>query len=104
MKMIRSTNQSGLVRLTLILLLVSGTVAVAVPGSIARAADQSGAAESSANNPEQNKDVAQQLADLRARVEKLEAEKNHMEPMECCKLGMKGMMGQGTEAPKPEQK
>jgi hypothetical protein len=102
--MIRSTNQSGLVRRTLVLLLVSGAVAVAVPASVARAADQSGAPESSANNPEQNKNVVQQLADLRARVEKLEAEKNHMEPMDCCKLGMKGMMSQGSEASKPEQK
>jgi len=102
--MIRSTNQSGLVRRTLVLLLVSGAVAVAIPASIARATDQSGATESSANNPEQNKDVAQQLADLRARVERLETEKNHMEPMECCKLGMKGTNGQGSEASKPEQK
>ncbi len=103
--MIRNTNQSGLVRRTLVLLLVSGAIA-AVPASVARAADQPGAAESSANNPEQSKDVVQQLADLRARVGKLEAgaEKNQMEPMKCCRLGMKGTTGQGREASKPEQK
>jgi len=92
-------------RTLLLLLLVSGA-AVVVPTSIARAADQTAAAENSANSPEQNKNVVQQLADLRARVEKLEggAEKNQMEPMKCCRLGMKGTMGQGREAPKPEQK
>ena len=100
--MIRITKQSGLVRRMLVLLLVSGALAVVVPVSIARAADQPGAAESSANNPEQNKDVVQQLADLRARVEKLE--KNRMEPMKCCRLGMKGSNGQGRETSKPEQK
>jgi hypothetical protein len=104
--MIRNTNQSGIVGRTLLLLLVSGAIAVVVPKSIARAADQPAAAESSANSPEQNKDVVQQLADLRARVEKLEggAEKNQMEPMKCCRLGMKGTMGQGREASKPKQK
>lgn len=104
--MIRNTNQSGLLRRTLVLLLLSGAVAAAVPAAVARAADQPGAAESSANNPEQSKDVVQQLADLRARVGKLEAgaEKNQMEPMKCCRLGMKGSTGQGTKASKPEQK
>ncbi len=100
--MIRNTNQSGLVRRTLVLLLVSGAVAVAVPASIARAADQPSAAESSATNPEQNKDVVQELADLKARVKKLE--KNQMGPMKCCRLGMKGMAGQRSEVPKSEQK
>jgi hypothetical protein len=104
--MIRNTNQLGLVHRTLVLLLVGGSVAFAVPASVARAADQPGATESSANNPEQHKDVVQQLADLRARVEKLEAgaEKNHMEPMKCCRLGMKGITGQGKEGTEPEPK
>lgn len=98
MKIIRNMNQSGLVRRTLALLLVGGAIAVVAPVSTARAADQPGAAESSANNPEQNKEVVQQLASLRARVEKLE--KHRMEPMKCCRLGMKASTGHGRETSK----
>lgn len=83
--MIQNTNQSGPLRRALVLLLFSGAIAVTVPASTALAADQPSAAESSTTNPEQNKDVVQQLADLKARVKKLE--KNQMGPMKCCRLG-----------------
>lgn len=102
--MIQNANQSGLFRRTLVLLLMSGAVAVAVPASVVKAADQSGAPESSANNPAQNQDAARQVADLKARIEKLEVavEKNQMKPMECCRLGMKGAAtSTPSEAPKP---
>jgi len=52
---IPNTNPSGLISRTLVVLLVSGAVAIAVASSVARAADRPGPVHGSANNPKHSK-------------------------------------------------